>query len=193
MSLPDVNSWTRSMSRSVSWCSRAGRCHSRCSSCAAPPADRGSSTRGRTRSSLATPLRSGGQASRSRSPCWSCAGARSPASDPVTVPAGWRLRPDVRTRSHDDGRVVIGGSPRRVLRLTDRGAGIVDRLLDGHPVSGNGDAQLARRLLDAGIAHPVPSVSVTQSIEVVVPVYDDATGLSACLAALGSDLPVIVV
>ena len=61
-------------------------------------------------------------------------------------------------------------------------------------MSGNGDALLARRLLDAGIAHPVPSALVAgRSIEVVVPVYDDAVGLESCLAALGTDLPVTVV
>jgi mycofactocin system glycosyltransferase len=90
--------------------------------------------------------------------------------------------------------VVIGGSPRRVLRLTARGASVTHRLLNGDPVSGNGDALLARRLLDAGIAHPVPpSAVVGSSIEVVVPVYDDVVGLAACLAALGSELPVTVV
>ena len=103
----------------------------------------------------------------------------------MTVPVGWRLRPDVGTQRHNGSRVVIGGSPRRVLRLTDRGADAAARLLDGHPVSGNGDALLARRLLDAGIAHPVPSVLRAPSIEVVVPVYDDAAGLDSCLAALG--------
>ncbi|HMC71766.1 MAG TPA: mycofactocin system glycosyltransferase, partial [Mycobacteriales bacterium] len=111
----------------------------------------------------------------------------------MTVPVGWRLQPDVATQCHDGGRVVIGGSPRRVLRLTERGADAARRLLGGDPVSGNGDALLARRLLDAGIAHPVPTSVVAPSVEVVVPVYDDAVGLEPCLAALGADLPVTVV
>jgi len=114
-------------------------------------------------------------------------------TQPVTVPLGFRLQPDVGTQCHDGGRVVVGGSPRRVLRLTARGAVAANRLLDGQPVSGNGDGLLARRLLDAGIAHPVPSRDVSLTIDVIVPVYDDAAGLESCLAALGSDLPVIVV
>src|SRR5205807_1875023 len=92
---------------------------------------------------------------------------------------------------------VIGGSPRRVLRLTDRGAAAARRLLDGHPVFGQPDALVARRLLDAGIAHPLPPVDgpgvVAGAIDVVVPVYDDVESLDACLAALRTDLPVIVV
>jgi len=111
----------------------------------------------------------------------------------VTVPVGFRLQPDTGTQRHDGGRVVVGGSPRRVLRLTGRGAVAANRLLDGEPVSGKGDALLARRLLDAGIAHPVPPRDVSLDIDVVVPVYDDATGLDSCLSALGPDLPVIVV
>ena len=111
----------------------------------------------------------------------------------MTVPDGWRLQPDVGTQCHDGGRVVIGGSPRRVLRLSNRGADVAGRLLDGHPVSGHADALLARRLLDAGIAHPVPRSVAGPSMDVVVPVYDDPIGLESCLAALGSDLPVIVV
>ena len=111
----------------------------------------------------------------------------------MTVPDGFRLQPDAGTQRHEDGRVVIGGSPRRVLRLTARGAVTVSRLLDGQPVTGNGDALLARRLLDAGIAHPVPPREVSLNIEVVVPVHDDAAGLDSCLSALGPDLPVIVV
>ena len=110
----------------------------------------------------------------------------------MTVPAGFRLRVDDRTRRHNDDRLLIGGAPRRVLRLTDRGADAARRLLDGQPVVDRADALIARRLLDAGIAHPLPPQGEL-SVEVVVPVYDDATGLDACLSALGRDLPVVVV
>ena len=110
----------------------------------------------------------------------------------MTLPVGFRLRVDERTRRHDDGRLLIGGAPRRVLRLTDRGAATARLLLDGQPVTGNGDAALARRLLDTGIAQPVPVVSAL-TVEVVIPVYDDTSALDRCLASLGTDVGVTVV
>ena len=62
------------------------------------------------------------------------------------------LAPDVfRSR---DGRLMLGGSPPRLLRLTAWGA----RQLDGGTltVSGPASAALARRLLDIGAAHLAP-------------------------------------
>lgn len=109
------------------------------------------------------------------------------------VPAGFRLRPDPGVQRHDAGRLLIGGSPRRVLRLTPPGAEVAARLLDGHPVDDRAGALLARRLLDTGIAHPLPSYERAMSVEVVVPVHEDVDSLEACLMALGSELPVTVV
>ena len=110
----------------------------------------------------------------------------------MTLPVGFRLRADERTRCHDDGRLLVGGSPRRVLRLTDHGATTARRLLDGEPVAGPRDAALARRLLDSGIAHPVP-VESDVTVDVVIPVYDDTARLDRCLASLATELPVTVV
>jgi mycofactocin system glycosyltransferase len=54
------------------------------------------------------------------------------------------------------GSVLVGGSPVRVLRLTPAGTRHVAGWLTGAPVPDNVAARtLARRLLDAGIAHPV--------------------------------------
>lgn len=110
----------------------------------------------------------------------------------MTLPVGFRLRADNATRRHDDGRLIVGGAPRRVLRLTARGADTARRLLDGEPVSGNGDAALARRLLDSGIAHPVPGDSDV-TVDFVIPVYDDTARLDRCVASVGRSAPVIVV
>ena len=72
------------------------------------------------------------------------------------VPAGFRLRPDPRTRTLADGTVITGGYPTRVLRLSPAGARHVAGWWAGTPVPGNAKARaLARRLLDTGIAHPV--------------------------------------
>src|SRR5580704_7943350 len=71
------------------------------------------------------------------------------------APAGLRLRADSGTRLVAGGTVLVGGSPVRVLRLTPAGARAVAGWFSGVPVAGSAAAwTLARRLLDAGIAHP---------------------------------------
>src|SRR3954454_14334356 len=108
------------------------------------------------------------------------------------MPVGFRLLLDKRTRRSDRGRVVDGGSPWRMLRLSPRGADLVAQLVDGAPVVGDADGLLARRLVEAGLAHPLPAVMTSPSLSVVVPVRDRAVELDDCLAAL-SPLPVVVV
>ena len=108
------------------------------------------------------------------------------------------LRPDAGTRRSDAGRTLLGGSPLRLLRLSDTGARAVDDLLGGGPVGPDpGRRRLARRLLDAGLAHPAPLAAPTSSLSLVVPVRDHAADLRALLDALESsgELPdeVIVV
>ncbi len=76
---------------------------------------------------------------------------------PGSTPFGreMRLTPDAGTRLVAGGSVLIGGSPVRVLRLTPAGARQVADWFAGTPVpSGAGARALARKLLDAGIAHP---------------------------------------
>ncbi|MEO7556467.1 MAG: mycofactocin biosynthesis glycosyltransferase MftF [Acidimicrobiales bacterium] len=112
------------------------------------------------------------------------------------LPAGFRLVLDGATRRIDAGRVVIGGSPLRVLRLTAGGQRLVDALVAGADVPPTGGAQrLVRRLLDAGIAHPVPGPSLFPQVDVtvVVPVRDAVDGLAHTLGALGPVAEVIVV
>jgi GT2 family glycosyltransferase len=71
------------------------------------------------------------------------------------APSGMRLTSDSGTRLVADGAVLIGGSPVRVLRLSPVGARQVASWFAGAPVpSGAGVRALARKLLDAGIAHP---------------------------------------
>jgi mycofactocin glycosyltransferase len=104
--------------------------------------------------------------------------------------------------------VLVGGSPVRVLRLTSAGARQVAAWLSGAPVPSSVAARaLARRLLDAGIAHPGidlggpanPSPGPAE-VTVVIPVRDRHAELSRCLAGLadaarilGGDAPPIVV
>jgi mycofactocin glycosyltransferase len=125
----------------------------------------------------------------------------------VAAPAGLRLLPDPGTRFVAGGLVLVGGSPVRVLRLTPAGARQVRGWFSGAPVPG-GEASraLARRLLDAGLAHPdvkpQPSSRTDPSdssavnaplgrptVTVVIPVRDRHAELARCLAGLRADPP----
>jgi mycofactocin glycosyltransferase len=114
----------------------------------------------------------------------------------VPVPAGWRLRPARGLWWGRGGEVVLGGSPPRLLTLAPRGAALVDGWLAGQPVGdGAGERLLARRLLDAGLAHPDPPRRGHPSgeVTVIVPVHGRADQLARCLGALARDLTTIVV
>ncbi len=89
----------------------------------------------------------------------------------------------------------MGGAPLRFMRLSPAGALVVGACLDGQPVPPTAGAQgLARRLIDAGMAHPVlPEPGTRPPVTVVIPVRDDPDGLDATLAALGARWPVVVV
>jgi mycofactocin system glycosyltransferase len=99
-----------------------------------------------------------------------------------------RVVADATLRRLDNGRVLLGGSPLRLLRLTDAGARAVDALLAGEPVPTSGRrARLARRLLDTGMVHPVAEGGTCRpaDVTVVIPVRDRRDGLHATLAAVG--------
>ncbi|HEU5033224.1 MAG TPA: mycofactocin biosynthesis glycosyltransferase MftF [Mycobacteriales bacterium] len=115
------------------------------------------------------------------------------------LPPGFRLRPDRSLRAVEEGAVLCGGTPWRLLRLTPAGAERARQLLDGRVVADAADAALARRLLAAGLAHPFPpgaqadgpdqppqpgAARRTVELEVVIPVRDRADGLDRCLHAL---------
>jgi mycofactocin glycosyltransferase len=115
---------------------------------------------------------------------------------PDGVPAGTRLRLDPSARRLDGGRVLLGGLPLRLLRLTPAGAALVDAWARGEPVSGRtADRRLARRLLAAGLAHPRAErgASTPADVAVVVPVRDRPEELRACLGAVGRAGELLVV
>ncbi|WP_305092396.1 mycofactocin biosynthesis glycosyltransferase MftF [Prescottella sp. R16] len=107
------------------------------------------------------------------------------------LPDGFGVRIDPTTRTRSGGRVLIGGSPLRMLTLAPAAA---DMIGDGHlEVVDRSTAAVARRLLDSGIAHPRPMSSPAPSdVTVVVPVRDNVDGLARLLPALRG-LTVIVV
>jgi mycofactocin glycosyltransferase len=110
---------------------------------------------------------------------------------------GWRLSLDPDARRTDDGRTLIGGSPLRVLRLSARGARWLDGVAAGGPVPpGMTSARLARRLVDGGLANPVPPPTggpPGEAVGLVIPVKDDVEGLTRTLATAGAFRSVVVV
>ncbi len=133
-----------------------------------------------------------------------------------------RLASDSGTRLVAGGSVLVGGSPVRVLRLTPAGARQVAGWFAGEPVPpGAGARALARRLLDAGIAHPdfaapgglpddagtdaarpgggdpaeaaAPRSPAAADVTVVIPVRDRHAELARCLSGLRGLPHVIVV
>lgn len=84
-----------------------------------------------------------------------------------------RYRLDGSARRFD--RVVVGGSPLRVFRLTEAGSRVVDRIAGGEAVA---DSTLVTSLLDAGAIHPRPDGSpfTAADVTVVVPVRRNAGG-----------------
>lgn len=117
-----------------------------------------------------------------------CPPSRSP------VPGGWRLRPDGALRVLDGGAVLLGGVPLRLFRLGPKAAAHVAGWLADRPVADRPRARaLARRLLDAGLVHPLPAEPPDGEVTVVVPACDRPDELARCLAALGRRHPVVVV
>ena len=112
---------------------------------------------------------------------------------PEPAVAGRRLRPDASLRRRDRGRVLAGGSPTRIFRLTAAGADRVDGWLRGERVGrGRAESALAARLVDAAMLHPVAEPAPLDDVTVVVPVRDDPAGLERLLAGLERAVPVIV-
>lgn len=109
-----------------------------------------------------------------------------------TLPAGFGIALDPGSKQLDD-RTFFGGSPARVLRLTGAGQRALAELRDG-PVRTSGAGALARRLTDAGLAHPrPPRLAGPPDVTVLIPVRDRPELLDRCLTALGRRYPVLVV
>jgi mycofactocin system glycosyltransferase len=108
------------------------------------------------------------------------------------LPDGFAVRLDRRARRLDGGAALLGLSPGRLLYL----APAARRLLGAGGdlvVRGDTGARLARRLLDAGVAHPVSAGGLSgpseSEVTVVVPVRDRPDGLNRLLAALADTAP----
>lgn len=113
-------------------------------------------------------------------------------SEQHPLPVGFEVRIRADVIHADSGRVLVGGSPVRAVRLSDRARTLFegDRLV----VDGPATAALARRLLEGNVADPVVDCFKVSpdNLTVVVPVRDRPEQLERCLAAL-VPLPIVVV
>ena len=107
------------------------------------------------------------------------------------LPNGFGIDIDAGTRQVD-AVTLFGGSPTRYLRLSTVGVRAWRELRRG-PVTTPAAAVLARRLTDAGLAHPRPPAAPTPDVTVIIPVRDRPAMLARCLTALGRAHRVIVV
>lgn len=107
------------------------------------------------------------------------------------LPEGFGVRLDPEARRSGDGRTLRGGSPLRLLRLSEHAANLLAALAAGAPAASRPARQLARRLCEVGLAHPAPPPGGPSASEAtcVVPVRDDPEGLAALLASLASNPP----
>jgi len=112
----------------------------------------------------------------------------------TVLPSGFQVQIDPRCARRGNLRYLVGGSPMRVMKLSDPALDMTSA--DGRiAVADVGTQVLARRLLDAGIAHPRPmSGPCVADVTVVIPVRGNQSGVDRLLAALSDhEVSVVVV
>lgn len=107
------------------------------------------------------------------------------------LPDGFGVRIDPRVRSYSGGRFLIGGSPARMVELAPDAAALIG---DGFfEVCDTRTAQVARRLLDSGIANPRPRLlPAMNDVTIVVPVRNNESGLARLIRALRGHQVIVV-
>jgi mycofactocin glycosyltransferase len=105
----------------------------------------------------------------------------------LPLPPSFGLSADPGTTVLDGGRVLMGGSPLRLLRVSPRARAVIDRWEAGAPVGDRkGEPVLARRLVSAGVFLPRPGDPVfgPDDVTVVIPVRDRPEQLGRLLSTL---------
>lgn len=108
------------------------------------------------------------------------------------LPVGFTVRLGRRTRVLDGGAALLGG-PGRLLHLAPAARRLLPAGVDTLVVADPKGAALARHLLDAGLADPVPDrlpeAATPAAVTVVIPVRDRPAELRRLLAALATTAP----
>jgi mycofactocin system glycosyltransferase len=103
-----------------------------------------------------------------------------------------RFELDAAVRRRDGGRLLVGGTPPRLVRLSEAGAAALGVLLRGDEPAPA--VTLAKRLERGGLLHPLPGDGDRdQPVTAIVPVLDGGARLGELVAALAAEGPVIVV
>jgi len=104
-----------------------------------------------------------------------------PVEAPVTLGTAVILDPDA---TFHDRQYLAGGSPWRLLRLSDSSRQVAQRWREGDVVAA-GEERLARTFIQQGLLHPRYESALTfDDVDVVVPVRDDVALLRALLEQL---------
>src|SRR3984957_6783886 len=151
------------------------------------------------RSSASIPTSSGHRPSLSPPPdCQDCVMAQPRALTPPSalrpaptapLPGSFTLREDPSTQAFDGGTVLLGGSPLRLFRISERARQLLDLWKNGAEVGPRRSAQLlARRLASGGAFNPQPSSSTLglTDVTVVVPVHNRPAQLDRLLERVES-------
>ena len=105
---------------------------------------------------------------------------------------GFGLTVSESVRRFDDGHLLAGGVPFRVMRLSDAGVSALEQLQDGRAAS-PAARELGARLVDGGLASVrPPEPAAAPDVTVVIPVHDRSAELERCLRSLGG-IDVVVV
>ncbi len=110
-----------------------------------------------------------------------------PSRTTTPLPGSFTLTEDASTQEFDGGTVLLGGSPLRLFRITERARELVARWRHGAVVGPRRPAGLlARRLVSAGAfcPHPPGGTLGTDDVTVVVPVRDRPAQLDRLLHAV---------
>ena len=92
------------------------------------------------------------------------------------------------------GRLLAGGTPPRLVRLSGAGAAALDRLIAERPRPTRQPRPWLRGWSRGGLLHPLPDDGEDESpVTAVVPVLDGGEPLSGLIRVLAAEGPVIVV
>jgi mycofactocin system glycosyltransferase len=111
------------------------------------------------------------------------------------LPPTFGLTADAETTTLDGGRVIMGGSPFRLLRVSSRASAVITRWQAGAPVGDRkGLPVLARRLVSAGVFLPRPGDPEygQEDITTVIPIRDRPDQLRRLLSTLDTSHCVVV-
>ena len=94
---------------------------------------------------------------------------------------------DASVRRSGGARVLIGGSPLKLFRMTEAGADLIDRVSRGDEIATMPPSapteRLLDRLMDAGVIHPAPlpnrrDGAAGVDVTIVIPAFDTPIDLS---------------